>query len=78
VTPPEDGTPGGGSSAISSLVLRGGVVFDGTGTAPVRADVSISGGRIDSIGDDLVGDVTGFRSRLRDIFQRGARVGPVN
>lgn len=32
------------------LVIRGGTVVDGTGAAPVLADVAISGGRIAQIG----------------------------
>ena len=37
--------------ALPDLVLRGGTVFDGSGSAPVRADVAILGGRIQAIGD---------------------------
>ena len=32
------------------LVIRGGTVFDGTGGAPVEADVGITGNRIAAIG----------------------------
>lgn len=35
------------------LVIRGGTVIDGTGRAPVRADVAITADRITSIGDDV-------------------------
>lgn len=37
-------------------VIRGGLVFDGTGAEGVRADVGIRGGRIAAIGQDLDGD----------------------
>src|SRR5262245_8781171 len=33
------------------LVLRGGLVIDGTGRAPVRADIGINGDRIAAVGD---------------------------
>ncbi|NNE09729.1 MAG: D-aminoacylase [Gemmatimonadetes bacterium] len=33
------------------LVLRGGLVYDGTGTAPVRADVGVKNDRVVAIGD---------------------------
>ncbi|RDI66739.1 N-acyl-D-aspartate/D-glutamate deacylase [Nocardia pseudobrasiliensis] len=35
------------------IVIRGGDVYDGTGAAPVRADVGIAGGRVCAIGIDL-------------------------
>jgi imidazolonepropionase-like amidohydrolase len=41
---------------VKRLVLRNGVVFDGTGAAPERADVVIAGGRIAGVGTDLDGD----------------------
>ena len=38
------------------LVIRGGLIIDGLGNAPVRGDIGIHGGRIDSIGRvDAVG-----------------------
>lgn len=37
-------------------VLHGGLVFDGTGSAPARADVVISGGRIVAVGTGLDAD----------------------
>ncbi|WP_419950063.1 N-acyl-D-amino-acid deacylase family protein [Candidatus Palauibacter sp.] len=33
------------------LIIRGGLVFDGTGAAPVRADVVVCDGRIDFLGE---------------------------
>jgi len=37
-------------------VLHGGLVFDGTGSAPARADVTVSGGQIVAVGTGLDGD----------------------
>jgi N-acyl-D-amino-acid deacylase len=37
----------------ADIVLRGGTVFDGTGAAPIEADVAITGGRISAIGQRL-------------------------
>jgi len=45
-TPPGS-APGGGYD----LVVRGGTVYDGSGSQPVRADVGIRGDRIAAIGD---------------------------
>jgi len=42
---------------VSRTVFRGGRIFDGTGSAPAEADVSIDGGRIVEIGRGLDGDV---------------------
>jgi N-acyl-D-amino-acid deacylase len=39
--------------ARADLVLRGGTVFDGTGSPPIDADVAITGGRISAIGARL-------------------------
>jgi N-acyl-D-aspartate/D-glutamate deacylase len=36
--------------AEHDLVVRGGTVIDGTGAAPVSADVAISGGVITEVG----------------------------
>jgi N-acyl-D-aspartate/D-glutamate deacylase len=34
----------------ADLVIRGGLVFDGLGDAPVRADIAITGERITAVG----------------------------
>ena len=36
---------------MEDLIIRGGLVVDGSGAAGVRADVAVSGGRITGIGD---------------------------
>ena len=41
---------------MTRTVFRGGVVFDGTGTAPSPADVAVEGGRIVDVGPGLDGD----------------------
>ena len=41
---------------MTDLVVRGGTVVDGTAGAPRRADVAMTGGRIESIGPKLDGD----------------------
>ena len=38
-------------AADYDLILRGGIVYDGTGAAPVTADVAVEGDRIAAIGD---------------------------
>lgn len=48
----------------SRRVLRNGVVFDGTGANPYRADVAIEGGRIAEVGSELTAD---------DVVDLGAR-----
>lgn len=50
---------------MTHLVIRGGVVHDGTGAPPRRADVTISGGRVSAVGDEEHGlgrviDATGL------------------
>ena len=40
----------------SEIVIKGGLVVDGTGTTGVIADVAIDGGRVTAIGPDLDGD----------------------
>ncbi len=37
----------------ASLLLKGGLVYDGTGSPPVEADVAVSGDRVSGIGRDL-------------------------
>jgi N-acyl-D-amino-acid deacylase len=41
---------------MPDLVIRGGHVVDGTGTEPYRADVAITGDRIEAIGDIRTGE----------------------
>ena len=36
-----------------NLLIRGASVYDGTGAPPVRADVSVAGGRIAAVGPNL-------------------------
>lgn len=36
--------------ATHDLVIRGGTVFDGTGEAPVEADIAVDGGRVSAVG----------------------------
>ena len=38
---------------MTDLLIRGANVYDGTGAAPVRADVAVRGGRIDAVGPKL-------------------------
>src|SRR5437868_3417983 len=38
------------------LIIRGGLVCDGTGGEPFHADVAVSGGRITAIGQGLADD----------------------
>ena len=42
----------------ADIVIRGGLVVDGTGAPPRRADVAITGDRISAIGDNLSGHTT--------------------
>lgn len=51
------------------VVIRGGTVYDGSGRAPIRADVAIAGGRIAAVGR------VGERGRL-DIDATGLAVAP--
>ena len=37
----------------ASLLLKGGLVYDGTGSPPVEADVAVAGDRVSGIGRDL-------------------------
>jgi N-acyl-D-aspartate/D-glutamate deacylase len=41
---------------VNELVIKGGIVIDGTGAPGVRADVAVRDGRISAIGQDLDGD----------------------
>ena len=40
----------------ADIVIRGGTLVDGTGSAGRRADVAVTGGRITGIGDGLEGE----------------------
>lgn len=61
---PTDDRPSGGDLSFD-LLLRGGTVFDGLGSVPLRADIGITGDRVTAIGDlthataGVVADVTG-------------------
>ncbi|MGH7009304.1 MAG: N-acyl-D-amino-acid deacylase family protein, partial [Caulobacteraceae bacterium] len=54
---------------MRDLVIRGGVVVDGSGAAPFEADVAIEGGRIVEVGKDV-------GSARREIDARGNLVTP--
>jgi N-acyl-D-amino-acid deacylase len=56
------------ASTVHDLVVRGGVVVDGTGSPPRRADVAITGRRIVAIGADLRG--------MRELDASGCVVAP--
>ena len=59
-----------GSAGRFDVLLRGGSVYDGTGAAPVRADVGIRGDRITAIGD-----LSGATARV-DLSVAGYAVAP--
>jgi N-acyl-D-amino-acid deacylase len=40
----------GGAAAVADLVITGGTLVDGTGAAPVRADVAVDDGRVQAVG----------------------------
>jgi N-acyl-D-amino-acid deacylase len=40
----------------AEISIRGGTVVDGTGSAPFRADVGITDGKVVEIGDEVRGD----------------------
>jgi len=50
-----------GAQQTVDVLIRGGTVIDGTGSAPRRADVGILGDRITFVGDAAVGKVSGSR-----------------
>jgi N-acyl-D-amino-acid deacylase len=43
------------SEPAASVVVRGGIVYDGTGAPPIRADVAVDGDRITAVERDLSG-----------------------
>ena len=45
------GNPGPVSQQQFDVIIRGGMVYDGTGRAPVKADVGIRGDRIAAVGN---------------------------
>ena len=45
------GRSGQNSQSQFDLIVRGGTVYDGTGRAPVKADVGIKGDRIAAVGN---------------------------
>ena len=59
---------GSGAQPTADLLLQGGLVFDGAGSAPVQQDVGVTGDRISFVGDanqvglqaDVVLDVAGL------------------
>ncbi len=59
-----------GRAPTVDLILRGGTLYDGTGTPPVTGDVAISGDSVVAIGD--VGELRG----AREIDVRGLAVSP--
>src|SRR5580692_11529706 len=42
-----------GATPMHDIVIRGGTIIDGTGTAPFSGDVAIAGGRIAAVGGRL-------------------------
>jgi N-acyl-D-amino-acid deacylase len=59
-----------GANGGYDLVIRNGMVYDGSGAAPVKADVGIRGDRIAAIGD-----LAGARAR-RNVDAKGMAVAP--
>lgn len=45
------GVPGSGEASGYDLVIRGGTVYDGSGGAPLKADIAVHGDRIATVGD---------------------------
>jgi N-acyl-D-amino-acid deacylase len=62
----------GAQSVSADILIRGGLVYDGSGTAGRRADVAITGDKITFIGDAAATRVTGKRT----IDARGLIVAP--
>jgi N-acyl-D-amino-acid deacylase len=62
--------PASPTAFAPDLVLRGGTVFDGTGSAGVELDVAITAGRISAMGRNLAGRGT------EEIDARGLAVSP--
>lgn len=54
----------------ADLVLRGGIVYDGTGAGPLRADVALEGARISAVG--LLPEIPG----AQEVDVRGLAVAP--
>ena len=59
--------------ALCDLVIRGGMVYDGSGNPPVRADVAIAGDRI-----TVVGTVSGHGTRELDATDLAVAPGFIN
>ncbi len=58
------------AAPVCDVVIRGGLVFDGAGTAPVTADVAIQRGTVTAVGPKLL------QSGLREFDARGCWVMP--
>lgn len=56
LTPPTMASETDGNTGTYDILIRGGTLYDGSGAAPVVADLAIRGDRIAAIGD--LGDVT--------------------
>src|ERR1044071_5652351 len=50
-TPTAHGQPPGSRPAAFDVIIKGGDVYDGTGSPPVHADIGITGDRVTAIGD---------------------------
>jgi len=58
------------SSAVHDLIIRNGTVYDGSGSAPFRADIAIDGDRI-----TVVGELSGHRGK-NEVDAEGLAVAP--
>ena len=58
------------SSAVHDLIIRNGTVYDGSGSAPFRADIAIDGDRI-----TVVGELSGHRGKS-EVDAEGLAVAP--